>query len=111
MRLILVILILALSAVGAVAQDQSARDGASERSHFGAVVVKYTMIRGQGAIMLGGRGGRSGKVWITATSMGRQLRWQSSWVASEPGSELRRACSRSLLGQHLRQRQDNDEFI
>jgi hypothetical protein len=41
----------------AAAQDSSARRGTQERGYFGAPVLEVTSLRGQGAVMLGGRGG------------------------------------------------------
>ena len=52
-----VILLLLLSAIEAIAQDQTPPRKAGGGSHFGAPVVKYTVIRDQGALMFGGRGG------------------------------------------------------
>jgi hypothetical protein len=57
MRQIVVVLMLLLPAASAVAQDPKAPDTVSEKCRFGAFVVKYIVIRDQGAIMLGGRGG------------------------------------------------------
>lgn len=57
MHQLAVVLVLFLSAAEVVAQDQTHGQGASGRSHFGAPVVKYTVLRNQGAVMFGGRGG------------------------------------------------------
>jgi hypothetical protein len=47
----LVIVVMLLFAVEAAAQDSTPRKG-----YFGAPVVKYTVVRDQGAILLGGKG-------------------------------------------------------
>jgi len=39
------------------AQDQESRNDETEMSYFGAPVVKWTVIRDQSAVMIGGRGG------------------------------------------------------
>lgn len=57
MRQLVIVLVLFLFAAKAAAQDQVPRERARGRAHFGAPVVKYTVIRGQGAVMFGGRGG------------------------------------------------------
>jgi hypothetical protein len=50
-------IVLFLSLTAAVAQDHTPQQGAGKRGHFGAPVVKYTVLRDQGAVMFGGRGG------------------------------------------------------
>ena len=57
MRQLVVVLVLLLFAAGAVAQDEEPRQGAGGGGHFGAPVVKYTVVRDQGTVMFGGRGG------------------------------------------------------
>jgi hypothetical protein len=57
MRQLLILLVLLLFAAEAVAQDPSRRSGTGEGAYFGAPVVKYTAVRDQGVVMIGGRGG------------------------------------------------------
>ena len=57
MRRYVIVLMLLLFAAETMAQDQSAPRGTSGRGHFGAPVIKYTVLRDQGAVMFGGRGG------------------------------------------------------
>ena len=57
MRQLLIVALLVLFAADAAAQDTTSRDGAGRKGYFGAPVVKYTVIRDQGALMFGGRGG------------------------------------------------------
>lgn len=57
MRQLVIVVMLLLCATDAVAKDHTPRRGASGRGHFGAPVVMYTLVRDQGAMMLGGRGG------------------------------------------------------
>ena len=52
-----IMLLLCAAATLAVAQDQTARQGTRGRGYFGAPVVRYTVVRDQGAVMFGGRGG------------------------------------------------------
>lgn len=56
MARLVIVTVLLLCAGEAAAQAPSPQQGAG-RGHFGAPVLKYTAIRGQGAVMLGGRGG------------------------------------------------------
>ena len=56
MRQLAIVVMLALAATEAVAQDQTPRQEA-RGGYFGAPVVRWTTIRDQGAMMLGGRGG------------------------------------------------------
>ncbi len=57
MRQLVIVVLLLLSATEAVAQNQDNREEARRRGYFGAPVVKWTIIRDQGALMFGGRGG------------------------------------------------------
>lgn len=57
MRQTVFFLTLFLLASNAAAEDRTPHDEASGGGHFGAPVVKYAVIRDQGEIMLGGRGG------------------------------------------------------
>lgn len=57
MRQVVISLIPLLIAAVAGAQDRTPRDESAGKGHFGAPVVKYTVIRDQGAVMFGGRGG------------------------------------------------------
>jgi len=54
---LVIVAMLLLFAGEAAAQDQAPRQDARGRSHFGAPVFKYTVVRDQGAVMFGGRGG------------------------------------------------------
>jgi hypothetical protein len=56
-QLVIVVMPLLLFAFGAVAEDQTLRRDAGGTSYFGAPVIKWTVVRGQGAAMFGGRGG------------------------------------------------------
>ncbi|MEW6751255.1 MAG: hypothetical protein AB1505_09795 [Candidatus Latescibacterota bacterium] len=52
-----VVAVLLLMAVGAAAQGPAPHHAAHGRGHFGAPVLKYTVVRSQGAVLFGGRGG------------------------------------------------------
>jgi hypothetical protein len=57
MRRLTIVFLLFLSVAAAEAQDKTIHRGAGEMSHFGAPVVKYTMVKNQAVLMFGGRGG------------------------------------------------------
>jgi hypothetical protein len=57
MRHPLIVLLLLLFASYGMAQGQTPPREGGGGGHFGALVVKYAVIRDQGAIMIGGRGG------------------------------------------------------
>jgi hypothetical protein len=57
MSQLVVVAMLLLFAGQAAAQDPAARQDARGRSYFGAPVLKYAVVRGQAAVMFGGRGG------------------------------------------------------
>jgi hypothetical protein len=57
MRWSVIIQILVLLASYGVAQGQQPSNEVGGGSHFGAPVLKYTVVHDQGAIMVGGRGG------------------------------------------------------
>jgi hypothetical protein len=56
-RWLIIVFILLLPATEAVAEAQESHRGTAEGARFGAPVVKCTVIRDQGAVMIGGRGG------------------------------------------------------
>jgi hypothetical protein len=64
MRYLVLIAMLFVSAADAGAQEETLFSGEVERGGFGGPVVKYTIIRDQGALMVGGRGG-----WIINHSL------------------------------------------
>ena len=55
-RIVGVVALFLLTAVAA-AQSPAPRDGSNGSRHFGAPALKVTTLRGQGAVMFGGRGG------------------------------------------------------
>lgn len=55
MRHVAAVVVMSLSAAALLAQQPAV--GNTARGHFGAPVLEYTTLRGQGALMLGGRGG------------------------------------------------------
>jgi hypothetical protein len=57
MRQLVIVVLLLLSATEALAQNQDNREEVRRRGHFGAPAVKWTIIRDQGTLMFGGRGG------------------------------------------------------
>jgi hypothetical protein len=57
MRRLLFLMVLCVCANLAAAQEETLFQGPMEKGGFGGPVVKYTAIKGQGALMIGGRGG------------------------------------------------------
>ena len=64
MRYLMLIIMLCVSAAGVGAQEETLYKGETEKTGFGGLVVKYTMVKDQGAVMVGGRGG-----WIINHSL------------------------------------------
>lgn len=60
----LVVLVLLVFAAGALAEEETLFKGNVERGGFGGPVVKYTSIHGQGAVIVGGRGGWVVNHWL-----------------------------------------------
>ena len=56
-KLVIILITLLLFASAAITQDETPQQGAGGKGHFGAPILKYTVINDQGVLMLGGRGG------------------------------------------------------
>jgi hypothetical protein len=57
MRQNVIFLLLLLSVAAAAAQEKTSQQGSVGKGHFVAPVLKYTVIKDQGVLILGGRGG------------------------------------------------------
>jgi hypothetical protein len=57
MRHLIPIMVLCIAAASAAAEEKTLYQGKLDSGGFGGPVIKYTEIKGQGAVMAGGRGG------------------------------------------------------